>query len=163
MSKIYPLLGVPTTTPFDPTSRFTTSWLLPPYLLASLRLLFSLYAFITTFAIFGWNGAHGFAIASRRSFSFFTNLTYWGLAFYFFFAALHTFSYARTGEPWLRGWPRPLQAAHAVLHTTVVTFPFLVTLVFWAVLYRGPWFSVVEQGWSNVRFLHNNHAAVFFT
>ena len=60
----YALLGV--SHPFDPTSRLFTSWLLPPYVLASLRLLFSLYAFTTTFTVFGWNDAHGLASASRR-------------------------------------------------------------------------------------------------
>lgn len=148
MAKIYPLLGV--SHPFDPTSRFTTSWLLPPYLLASLRLLLSLYAFVTIFTIFGWDDAHHLATTARQSFSYFTNLTYWGLAFYFLLSALHTFSYARTGKAWLQSWPKPLQAAHAIFYTTVVTFPFLVTLVFWAILYKNPWFSVVEQGWSNI-------------
>lgn len=47
-------------------------------------------------------------------------------------------------------WPRALQAAHAVFYTTVVTLPFLVTGVFWGVLFRGPWFGVVEVGWANV-------------
>ncbi|KAM0799252.1 hypothetical protein BDR22DRAFT_807714 [Usnea florida] len=148
MIQIYPLLGV--LHPFDPTSRFTTSWLLPPYLLASLRLLLALYAFTTIFTIFAWDDTHDLAIAARHSFSYFTNLTYWGLAFYFLFAALHTFVYARTGRAWLQGWPRPLQGAHAVFYTTVVTFPFLVTIVFWGVLYRSPWFPIVEEGWSNI-------------
>lgn len=148
MAKIYPLLGV--SQPFDPTFRFTTSWLLPPYLLASLRLFFALYAFITIFAIFAWDDSHHLTLTARRSFSYFTNLTYWGLAFYFLFSALHTYSYARTGKAWLRSWPRPLQAAHAVLYTTIVTYPLLVTLVFWAILYRNPWFPLVEEGWSNV-------------
>lgn len=148
MAKIYPLLGIPQ--PFDPTSRFTTSWLLPPFLLASVRLLLSVYAFATIFTVFGWDDAHRLAAAARQSFSYFTNLTYWGLAFYLLFGALHTFSYARTGQAWLRSWPRPLQAAHAVFYSTVVTFPFLVTLVFWAILYKDPWFPVVEEGWSNI-------------
>ena len=144
MAAIYPLLGV--AHPFDPTARFTTSWLLPPYLLASLRLLLSLYAFATIITIL----ARATAPAARHSFSYFTTLTYWGLAFYFLVAALHTFSYARTGTSWLRRWPRPLQAAHAIFYTTAVTFPFLVSIVFWAVLYRGPWFPVVELAWLNV-------------
>jgi len=80
-------------------------------------------------------------------------LTYWGLAFYFFFSALHTFSYLRTGSPLLSRWPRPLQALHAFFYTTVVTFPILVTVVFWAILYSGPWFPVAFDAWSNVRLL----------
>ena len=68
---------------FDPSHRFVTSWLLPPVVLAVLRALLSLYAFATLFFIFGWNGTHGLSDQSRHSFSYFTHLTYWGLAFYF--------------------------------------------------------------------------------
>jgi hypothetical protein len=141
-------LGVPR--PFDPAERYTTSWLLSPRLLACSRLLLSVYAFVTIFYTFGWNGSHRREQASRRSFSYFTDLTYWGLAFYFLASALHTMQYARTGQSWLRNWPRALQAAHAVLYTTVVTFPFLVTIVYWAVIYSGPWYPVVFDAWSNV-------------
>lgn len=151
MPSIYNLLGV--SQPFDPSHRYTTSWLLPPSILAGLRLLFSIYAFVTIFFIFGWNGSHDKAKYSLQSFSYFTNLTYWGLAFYFLFSALHTLSYARTGTSWLQNWPQPLQAAHAIFYSTIVTFPILVTIVFWAVLYSGLWFPVVFNAWTNVSLL----------
>ena len=136
--------------PFDHSERYATSWLFPPLLLACSRLLLSIYAFVTIFFTFGWDGSHGHAQASRRSFSYFTDLTYWGLAFYFLFSGLHTFQYARTGQSWLNRWPRPLQIAHAVLYSTVVTLPFLVTTVYWAILYSNPWFPVVFNAWSSV-------------
>lgn len=148
MPSAYTLLGV--SRPFDPFNSYTTSWLLSPTVLALLRLLLSLYAFTTIFFIFGWNGSHGRGQKSQQSFSYFTNLTYWGLAFYFLFSGLHTFSYARTGRSWLQSWPRPFQAAHAVFYSSIVTFPFLVTVVFWAVLYSGSWFPDVFYAWSNV-------------
>ena len=148
MPSLYPLLGVPHNPPFDPISRYTTSWLLPPTLLASIRLLISLYAFITIFFILGWDSSHSDSAGARQSFSFFTNLTYWGLAFYFLVSALHTFSYARRGFSWLQGWPKALQAAHAVFYTTIVTFPILVTVVFWAVLFSA--FPSIFVTWSNV-------------
>ena len=148
MSKFYALLGV--NAPFDPTQTYTTSWLLSSLLLALIRLLLSLYAFITIFTIFGSDDSHHDSILVRQWFSYFTNLTYVGLAFYFLFSAIHTFSYWRTGKAFLQGWPKALQAAHAVFFTTVVTFPFLVTIVYWVVLYRNPWFPVVEDAWTNV-------------
>lgn len=147
MGSMYDLLGA--TQPFDPAHRFTTSWLLPPLLLASIRLFFSLYAFTTIFFIIGWDDAHHASILVRHSFSYFTDLGYWGLAFYFLFSGSHTVSYARRGNAWLEHWPRSLQAAHSLYYTTVVTYPILVTIVFWAVLYSGHWFSVVFDAWSN--------------
>ena len=148
MERIYTLLGA--SKPFDLTDRYTTSWLLPPHTFAALRLLLSLYAFVTIFFIFGWEDSHSAAIVSRQSFSYFTDLTYWGLAFYFLAAGLHTASGARNGISCLQKWSPSLQAAHAVFYTTVVTFPFLVTIVFWAVLYSPPWFPLVFDAWSNV-------------
>lgn len=89
-------------------------------------------------------------------------LTYWGLTFYFLVSALHTFTYARTGTPLLSRFPRPLQALHSAFYTTIVVYPFLVTVVYWAVLYSGAWFPTVFAGWSNVsQHLLNSVFAVF--
>jgi len=132
---------------FDPTHRFVTSWILPPGVLFAVRALLSVYAFTTTFFIFGWNGTHGLEQASQRSFSYFTNLTYWGLAFYFAFSAAHTASYAFTGSPFLARWPRFLQTLHSIFYSTIVVFPWLVTIVFWALLYSR--FDTKFQTWTN--------------
>jgi hypothetical protein len=112
---------------FDPTNRFATSWILSPALLFGFRAFLSLYAFVTLFTIFGWNGSHGRSEESRHSFSYFTNLTYWGLAFYEAFAAIHTASYWLTGNPLLARWPKPLQIAHSMFYSTIVIYPFIVT------------------------------------
>jgi hypothetical protein len=112
---------------FDPTYRFATSWILPPSVLFFARALLSLYAFATQFYIFGWNGTHGRGADTGRSFSFFTILTYWGLAFYFAFAALHTLSYWLTGRPLLNRWFAPFRWAHSAFYSTIVVYPFIVT------------------------------------
>jgi hypothetical protein len=120
-------LAAPYTEKFDPSYRFATSWILSPALLFCFRALLSIYAFATLFTIFGWNGTHGMAEQSRHSFSYFTNLTYWGLAFYHAFAAIHTASYWLTGTPFLARWPKALQIAHSMFYSTVVIYPFIVT------------------------------------
>jgi hypothetical protein len=112
---------------FDPTYRFVTSWILPPGVLFGLRALLSLYAFVTLFTIFGWNGTHGLSDDSQRTFSYFTHLTYWGLAFYYAFSAIHTASYWLTGTPFLARWPKVLQVAHSMFYTTIVIYPWIVT------------------------------------
>lgn len=115
------------TGPFDPTHRFETSWILPPAVLFGIRALLSLYAFVTLFTIFGWNGTHGRSGDSERSFSYFTHLTYWGLAFYNAFSAAHTGSYWLTGTPFLARWPKWLQVAHGMFYSTIVVYPWIVT------------------------------------
>ncbi|KAI0126429.1 hypothetical protein BJ170DRAFT_405735 [Xylariales sp. AK1849] len=141
---------------WDPSHRYETSWLLPPYVLFAFRAIFSLYAFTTLFVAIGYQCTHPaegstYACeASAESFSYFTVLTYWGIAFYFLVAAIHTFSYARWNAATLDSWPRPLQALHALLYTTITTYPFLVTIVYWGILFSGTWFTVEYSAWSNL-------------
>ncbi|KAF2845508.1 hypothetical protein T440DRAFT_265829 [Plenodomus tracheiphilus IPT5] len=141
-------IAAPYTGPFDPTDRFVTSWILPPSLLFAIRALLALYAFTTLFTIFGWNGSHDMSDASRRSFSFFTHLTYWGLAFYHAFSAVHTGSYWLTGTSCLARWPRALQVAHSMFYSTVVVYPWIVTAVYWGLLSPGKFPSTFAL-WSN--------------
>jgi hypothetical protein len=124
----------------------------------------ALYAFTTLFFNLGWQCVHAAdgCAASRASFSYFTVLTYWGIAFYFLFAAIHTFTYARSGVALLDRFPRPLQALHSAFYTTVVVYPFIVTIVFWAVLYKSPWFPETYAGWSNVSQHALNSVFAFF-
>lgn len=148
MTNFYHLMGV-REDDFHLSHRFTTSWLLPPTFLAILRGLVALYAFATIFFIFGWQGTHGLNAANNGELSYFTSLTFWGIAFYFLFSAFHTLHYAHRGYAPLDHWPRPLQALHSLFYTTIVTFPFLVTIVFWVLLYDG-WFPLEFAAWSNV-------------
>ncbi|CAI7605207.1 unnamed protein product [Penicillium pancosmium] len=130
---------------------YETSWLLSPTLLASLRALISTYIFVSIFFIWGWDGTHGDRDAIGQSFSFFTWLTYWGLGFYTLFAAIHTACYAHTGRSVLFDrWPRALRAMHGILYTTITVYPPLVTLVFWIILFKPPFYKEVFTGWSNI-------------
>ncbi|ORY54809.1 uncharacterized protein BCR38DRAFT_357541 [Pseudomassariella vexata] len=141
---------------WDPSHRFETSWLLPPYVLFFCRSVFSLYAFTTLFFVIGWSCTHpaeGSSYAcedAAANFSYFTTLTYWGIAFYFLFSSIHTFSYARWQSAPLDSWPRPLQALHSLFYTTITTFPFLVTIVYWGLLYGPEWFPTQYRAWSNI-------------
>ncbi|KAF2645960.1 hypothetical protein P280DRAFT_487000 [Massarina eburnea CBS 473.64] len=134
---------------FDSTHRFVTSWILPPAALFFVRAVLSIYAFTTLFFILAWHGTHNDILEARQSFSYFTVLTYWGLAFYYGFAAIHTASYWRTGTPFLARWPRALQIAHSVFYTTVVVYPFIVTAIFWAILVPKDGFPSMFETWSN--------------
>ncbi|CAA9964999.1 hypothetical protein CFE70_007955 [Pyrenophora teres f. teres 0-1] len=156
---IGPRMTAPYTGPFNPT-RFVTSWILPPGVLFGIRALLALYAFATLFTIFGWNGAHGRSAESQRSFSFFTVLTYWGLAFYYAFSAVHTGSYWLTGEAFLARWPKAAQIAHSMFYSTIVVYPWLVTIVYWGLLASR--FPTTFALWSNTSQHALNSAYAFF-
>ncbi|PGH07233.1 hypothetical protein AJ79_06337 [Helicocarpus griseus UAMH5409] len=149
MRSIISLMGVNPAD--DKLHRFETSWLFSPFVLAILRGLISLYCFVTFIVMFAWQGTHGDNLSSRRSFSYFTNLTFWGVAFYFLVASIHTFLYARTGRSVLFDkWPRWLRALHSLFYSTVTCFPFVVLIVYWALLYTGPWYPVQFDAWTNI-------------
>ncbi|OHE92708.1 hypothetical protein CORC01_11989 [Colletotrichum orchidophilum] len=138
---------------WDPSHRFETSWLLSPYLLAACRALISLYIFVVRFFVIGWTCTHaedGGCKVVGQSFSYFTVLTYWGLSFYFLISAIHTFTYAHSGTPLLDRFPRPLQALHAFYYATIITYPFIVTIVYWAIIYEAPWYAKQFDAWSNI-------------
>ena len=113
--------------PFDPTYRFSTSWLVSPYVLFTLRTIFSLYSFIVLIfhiATYDYAKRNNWAL---ETLTFFPYLSYWGQAIYFAVSADHTFSYARWGKPFLARWPKTLQHLHSLLYSTIVIFPLLVT------------------------------------
>ena len=83
-------------------------------------------------------------------FSYFTDITFISLTFYFIFAACHTVWYARTGSSPLNRWYRPFQLAHTILYTTIITFPILVTIVFWALLAGSGTLATTRSRWSNI-------------
>lgn len=107
--------------------RLCSSWLLPPRTLMAYRALISLYAFLVLITTNSYYSTHGMSKQADHSFSYFTDLTYWGIAFYFAFAAVHTGSFAFRGKPWLESWPKPLRYAHSALYTTITVYPFIVT------------------------------------
>jgi hypothetical protein len=162
---LYDLFGVP---PEGFQSiPFITSWFIPTWLLASIRLFLSIYSFTAIIFSFKWFADHTvifhlediktkaivFPVGAegiRQSFSYFTYLTFWGLAFYFWFAALHGFVYVRRGYTWLDHWPRYLQAMHTVYYSTVVCFPLLVTTVYWGSMWAREWWSDDFSQWNMI-------------
>ncbi|KAI1174287.1 hypothetical protein F4777DRAFT_390142 [Nemania sp. FL0916] len=138
---------------WDPSHRFQTSWLVSPWVLFGIRTLLALYAFATIFTNIGYECTHvsaGGCVAAANGFSFFTVLSYWGVAFYFAVASFHTFFYARYGRTLLDAWPRPLQFLHALLYSTVTTYPLLVTIVFWALLALPSTLATTFSAWGNI-------------
>lgn len=147
-SSFYVLMGI-APTGFDPEHRFVTSWLLTPLWLANYRAAFALFGWADLISSWVWDGINDPGQIGPQ-FSYFTNLTWWGITCYMSIAAIHTFVYSKKGYTWLDRWWRPLQVLHTLFYTTVVVFPFIVTIVYWAVLFDGPWFSVTMDAFRNV-------------
>ena len=162
----YALLGLPPSS-HSLNTQFFTSWLLHPLAFASLRLFLSIYAFTTIFYSFGWFAHHidifhlkdinlpeiTFSLGASaigKSFSYFTYLSYWGLAFYFAVSSMHTFVYWRTGGTWLESWPRWLRVAHSVLYSSVICFPPMVSAIYWCSMFVDRWYVLEFDRWSNL-------------
>ncbi|KIM37586.1 hypothetical protein M413DRAFT_13279 [Hebeloma cylindrosporum] len=157
-SNLYSLLGVPSPTTFDAPHKYVTSpipLLRSPLVLASTRMLIAIYTLATLLTTLIRKSVVDHAGDSY--FSYFTYLTFTGLCAYYFAAGVQTTVYAlawrRNGAGVgyaLQRWPRPLQALHVILQSSVITFPILVTIVFWALLASSSTFSTPYSAWSNI-------------
>ncbi|KAJ7055971.1 hypothetical protein C8F01DRAFT_1156497 [Mycena amicta] len=143
----FPRLGVPwPPVEFDPHYKFVSSPFVSASVLGGVRGLLGLYALTTLCTVLGFDVHAG----SGKSFlSYFTELSYIGLTAYYIAAAVQTIAYARWGAYPLRRWPRILQALHVILQSTI-TFPFIVTVVFWVLLASSSTFKTRYSGWSNI-------------
>lgn len=146
-AKIYRLFNVDS--PFDPTNRFQTAYLLSPIVLGCTRLLISLYIFCVLLYELIRDGIlhNGQAVTH---WSYFTNITYWSIGFYMAFSGFHTVIYARRRVAPLQHWPRILQLLHSLFYTTIIIYPFLVTVIYWVILSSAQTFSTTFTTWSNI-------------
>ncbi|PPQ69543.1 hypothetical protein CVT25_000860 [Psilocybe cyanescens] len=153
---IYSRLGVPSEQTFDAPHKFVTSpFFKYPISLSSLRIIISVYTLVTLLVTLIWNAVR--LHDAQSYFSYFTYLAYIGLCAYYIASSTQTVAYALrwrrlgtgAGYP-LQRWPRMLQALHVVLHSSVVSFPILVTIVFWALLSDSTTFESAFTTWSNL-------------
>jgi len=168
---------------FDEQLKFVTSNVFPPWWLACIRLLLALYTLVVSVVILVWEAEEeGGTVDSY--FSYFTNLSYIGICAYFFASGVQTFAYARNRRlnnnhqgadnknnldsdseycyyP-LQRWPWISRYLHGLLFSTIVTFPILVTIVYWVLLSSSSTFASPYLAWSNIsKHLLNSVMAIF--
>jgi len=128
-----------------------TSPLFRPAILAAIRLAIAFYTFVTLLIVLIRDAT---VLHDAQSFfSYFTELTYIGICAYFWASGVQTALYARRPQSKsypLQQWPRVLQFLHSLLWTTITTYPFIVTPVFWALLSDPSTFSTTFSVWENV-------------
>ncbi|KAJ3861031.1 hypothetical protein EV359DRAFT_47993 [Lentinula novae-zelandiae] len=150
----YNHLGAPQ--PFDTHRAYVTSPWFSSMTLAAIRGMIALYTLATLLVILIWQAtvlhdADGY-------FSYFTELTHIGICSYYWASFTQTFFYAlrqrhsmeRLPEYPLQKWPRIFQLLHVMLGTTIISYPILVTIVFWALLASPAVFSTKFGTWSNI-------------
>ncbi|KAF9000093.1 hypothetical protein BDQ17DRAFT_1360100 [Cyathus striatus] len=148
------LLGV-SPSGFDSQCKYVTAPFRPtrsPLALALVRLSIAGYTFFVLLFTVIWDSTKGLG---DSYFSYFTHLSYIGVCCYFFATGVQTFVYAhrrrKGGEGYLlQRWPKWLQVLHVLLVSTVVTYPFIVTVVYWALLSGSDSFSTRFNAWDNI-------------
>ncbi|KAF5313866.1 hypothetical protein D9619_013093 [Psilocybe cf. subviscida] len=149
---------------FDPHHTLVSSYLIPPSALGAIRLLIAVYVLAGLIFMLVWGGVKTKDLDSF--FSYFTNLGYIGICAYFFASGTQTLAYARNlrilaglgaMEPTaeevrypLQKAPRFLRYLYVLLLSTVITFPILVTVVYWTLIASSSSFSSAYITWSNV-------------
>ena len=84
---------------------------------------------------------------------------------YFWVSGVYSIIYTLTGSTPLRRYPRFLQLLHSLFYSTVTTFPFIVTAVFWSLISVPPHkkaFSTIMLRWTNISFHCLNAVFAFF-
>ncbi|KAH7105103.1 hypothetical protein BKA62DRAFT_816597 [Auriculariales sp. MPI-PUGE-AT-0066] len=147
---------------FDSTHRFETSTILSPVTLGYIRLLIAAYGAATIIASALPSVRQPDWPTNAQSFSYLSNITWWGITGYHVVASFHTLYYARTGHAPLERWHWTLQRAHEFLWTTIVTLPCMVTIVFWSIQYSPEKIATPADAWSNItKHALNSAFAVF--
>ena len=137
---------------------YVTSWALKPTVFAIYNLIATLFIFATIFVRWGMDSD-----TVGSSFAYFTNLTWWGLGFYHLVTAYHGWKFSRGKGMPLERWGEGSQALHAIFYTTIITFPFLVTLVYWIILWSKTATDTTYEMWSNVSFGSTRYEGVMLT
>ncbi|PPQ75684.1 hypothetical protein CVT26_001518 [Gymnopilus dilepis] len=151
---LYSRLGVSAS--FDSSHKYVTSPVLrSPVAFAALRATIAVYTLTVLLVTLIWQAVK--LDTAQSYFSYFTYLSYIGVCAYYWASGVQTASYALrwrkagagAGYP-LQRWPKILQALHVILQMTITTFPFLVTIVYWALLSSPSTFATQFSSWSNI-------------
>ncbi|KAG0222747.1 hypothetical protein B0O80DRAFT_46439 [Mortierella sp. GBAus27b] len=131
---------------FEP-DRIVTSNIVRPRTLAILRGILCLYNLIVAISLWATTkSASGYLM-------FFTNLTYLGLTFYLVCSSIWSIGYLRQPSheraQWLKNRSSWWGWVHWLLYSTVVTFHFIVPVVYWTLLNAGKTFDTLGT-WQNV-------------
>ncbi|KAG8861073.1 COPII subunit [Serendipita sp. 405] len=150
--------------PFDAGYRLVTSGTVKPWVLFLIRLLLAIWSVAAGLAHIILSQAVLDEIPFKQYYVYFTRLTFIGLTSYFCAAAFHSGFFVlslrqlKKGEatraPWypLQKWGRVLQFLHLALFSTIITYPIIVTVVYWAILASSQSFSSPFYSWSNIAF-----------
>ncbi|KAG8844560.1 hypothetical protein FRB91_002532 [Serendipita sp. 411] len=150
--------------PFDAGYRLVTSGTVKPWVLFLIRLLLAIWSVAAGLAHIILSQAVLDEIPFKQYYVYFTRLTFIGLTSYFCAAAFHSGFFVlslrqlKKGEatraPWypLQKWGRVLQFLHLALFSTIITYPIIVTVVYWAILASNQSFSSPFYSWSNIAF-----------
>ncbi|KAG5289602.1 hypothetical protein I7I48_08973 [Histoplasma ohiense] len=136
----------------DKLHHFETSWLFSPLVFGVLRLIIFLYCLLVLIIVFALESSVGRGFLNRQSFSYFTSLAFSGVQWYFLISGVHSLLYAFKGRSVLFDkWPRWLRSLHSLYYTTVVCYPFVVSAIYWSVLYgRSPRILLRFEVWENI-------------
>ncbi|KAL0063421.1 hypothetical protein AAF712_009625 [Marasmius tenuissimus] len=148
--------------PFDPTYKLVTSPFFSPVILASIRALIAFYTMVTLIVILAYDEVK--SKAGGENFAYFTYLTYTGICAYYWASFVQTVSFIRSRYKRyaLQRWGKTLQVLHLMLQTTVINFPIIVTIAFWALISSPTSLSTPVLRWRNISVHALNSAFCIF-
>lgn len=152
LNNFYKFFGVD-----EGTLRTVESPYLRPRYLCLIRYVLAIYCWISFFVYFGFLATQKSKFLRKQAWKLLGDImfhSYLGMALYFTFAAYHTHIYVLRKRNPLSRWPRPLQLAHLILQSTVLTFPLFCTIiyVYWTLPALPGWYTRPLSKWSTITF-----------
>ena len=152
----YHFFGLECGVPFDHDRSITGSYIRPVYL-GIIRLLFGVYMLVSFLVYFSILAEQKNKFLKKQAWKLLGDImfhSYLGMTGYFLASSYHTLVYARKKRSPLSSWARPLQLAHLLLQTSVLTFPLFCTIIYlyWSLPASPAWYTRTQSLWKTITF-----------
>lgn len=156
INKFYRFFGLDGNIPFDYNRTVSSPYIRPMYL-GGIRILFGLYMLASFVIYFSILAAQENKFLRKQAWKLFGDImfhSYLAMAVYFFFSGYHTIVFAIRRRSPLLLWTRPLQLAHLILQTTVLTLPPVCTFIYlyWMLPALPAWRTRTLTLWTTITF-----------
>ena len=160
LNGFYRFFGLNGGIPYD-NDRSVSSPYIRPFLLGFMRILFGVYMLVSFSIYFSTRAAQKNKFLKKQAWKLLGDImfhSFLGMAGYFLVSGYHTVVYAHKKQNPLSSWTRPLQLAHLILQTTVLTFPLACTIIYlyWTLPALPAWHTRTLTRWSTISFFMLN-------
>jgi hypothetical protein len=165
VNSFYRFFGLTGNVPFDHDRCVLSPYIKPVYL-GVIRFIFGLYMLTCFIVYFTILACQKNKFLQKQAWKLLGDImfhSFLGMTAYFLVSGYHTLEFGAKRRNPLATWSRPLQLAHLILQTTVLTFPLFCTViyVYWTLPALPAWHTRPLTRWSTITFFILNSVFSF--